>query len=93
MPVKRLSGEDKVQAVLDLLQGHGTHAEICTRYGLSQAYLYKLRDQSLEGVKTAVGKGGKRNLSRERQIEAEFFKAKQFIGDQALVIEVLKKSR
>jgi len=36
MPVKRLSEEDKVQAVLDLLQGRGTHAEICTRYGLSQ---------------------------------------------------------
>jgi len=93
MPAKRLSEEDKVQAVLDLLQGKGSHAEICTRYGMSQTYLYKLRDQALEAVKAAVGNGGNRSLTREQQLEAELVKAKQFIGDQALVIEVLKKSR
>jgi transposase-like protein len=93
MPVKRLSEEDKVQAVLDLLQGKGTHAEICTRYGMSQTYLYKLRDQALEAVKAAVGNSRKGNLTREHQLEEELAKAKQFIGDQALVIEVLKKRR
>ncbi|MBU2548014.1 MAG: transposase [Proteobacteria bacterium] len=93
MPVKRLSDTDKVQAVMDLLQGKGSLAEICTRYGISQTYLYKLRDRALDAVKTAVGNGRKSSLSREQQLEAELSKAKEFIGDQALVIEVLKKNR
>lgn len=93
MGAKKLSDADKEQAVLDLLQGKGTLAEICNRYGISPTYLYKLRDRALEAIKVAVAGGGKRDLSREQQLELELKRAKQFIGDQAMVIEVLKKSR
>ena len=48
MPRKKLSDQDKYQAVMDLLSGRGTHAEICNRHGISQTYLYKLRDRVLE---------------------------------------------
>ncbi len=34
MPRRKLSDEDKVQAVPDLLAGRGTHAEICNRHGI-----------------------------------------------------------
>ncbi len=93
MGAKKLSDADKAQAVLDLLQGKGTMAEICTRYGISPTYLYKLRDRALEALKVAVAGGEKRDISRERQLELELNRAKQLIGDQALVIEILKKSR
>ena len=33
MPKKKLSDEDKFNAVMDLLEGRGTLSEICTRYG------------------------------------------------------------
>lgn len=93
MGAKKLSDADKAQAVLDLLQGKGTLAEICNRYGISPTYLYKLRDRALEAVKMAVAGGEKRDISREQQLELELKRAKQLIGDQAMVIEVLKKSR
>jgi transposase-like protein len=93
MGAKKLSDADKAQAVLDLLQGKGTMAEICNRYGISPTYLYKLRDRALEAVKVAVAGGEKRDISRERQLELELNRAKQLIGDQAMVIEILKKSR
>jgi len=93
MGAKKLSDADKAQAILDLLQGQGTMAEICNRYGISPTYLYKLRDRALEAVQVAVAGGEKRDFSRERQLELELNRAKQFIGDQALVIEILKKSR
>jgi len=51
---ERISEEAKLQAVMDLLSGKGSHAAICTRYGISQTYLYKLRDKVLEGVKAAI---------------------------------------
>jgi len=93
MPAKKLSATDKVQAVLDLIQAKGTMAEICNRYGISPTYLYKLRDRALEAVKVALSGADKRDLSRERQLELELSRAKQLLGDQALVIEILKKTK
>ena len=93
MGAKKLSDADKAQAVLDLFQSKGSMAEICNRYGISPTYLYKLRDRALEAVKVAVAGGEKRDISRERQLELELNRAKQLIGDQAMVIEILKKSR
>ena len=92
MPAKKLSETDKVQAVLDLIQAKGTRAEICNRYGISPTYLYKLRDRALEAVKVALAGADKRDLSRERQLELELSRAKQLLGDQALVLEILKKT-
>ena len=54
--------------------------------------LNHLRDRVLEAVKVAVAGGEKRDFSRERQLELELNRAKQLIGDQAMVIEILKKS-
>ncbi len=71
MGAKKLSDADKAQAVLELLQGKGTMAEICNRYGISPTYLYKLRDRALEALKVAVAGGEKRDISRERQLELE----------------------
>lgn len=94
MRAKKLSEQDKIQAVLDLLQNKGSLAEICNRYSISPTYLYKLRDRALEAIKAAVAGGGdKRDLSKERQLEMELSRAKQLLGDQAMVIEVLKKNR
>ena len=92
MGAKKLSDADKAQAVSDLLQGRGTMAKICDRYGISPTYLYKLRDRALEALKVVVAGGEKRDISRERQLELELNRAKQLIGDQALVIEILKKA-
>ena len=93
MPKKKLSDQDKYQAVMDLLAGRGTHAEIGNRYGISQTYLYKLRDRVLEAVQDAVKGKKERPTGREETLEQELKQAKAFIGDQALVIDVLKKNK
>lgn len=93
MGAKRISEETKLQAVMDMLAGSGSHAEICTRFGISQTYLYRLRDKALDGMKVALSDSRNRDLSREQQLDAELSEAKRFIGDQALAIEVLKKRR
>ena len=64
MGATKLSDADKAQAILDVLQGKGTRAEICNRYGISPTYLYRLRDRALEAVKVAVSGGEKRDISR-----------------------------
>jgi hypothetical protein len=47
----------------------------------------------IKEILVTVASGERRDISRERQLELELNRAKQLIGDQALVIEILKKSR
>ena len=91
MQQKTLSEEDKYNAVMDLLSGRGGISEVCTRYGISQTYLYKLRDSATEAIKSSIHAGIGKKSTEEGRLRHELEKAKQFIGDQALVISVLKK--
>jgi transposase-like protein len=90
---RKLADEDKIQAVQDLIQGKGTVAEICARYGISQTYLYKLRDKALEGMQAALTNPANRSASKEQHLQSELDQAKQVIADQAIIISVLKKNR
>lgn len=91
MPKRSLSEEEKYNAVIDLLESRGSASEICTRYGISQTYLYRLRDRAMEAIRTSIRAGGGKKSTAEGRLEHELSKAKQLIGDQALVISVLKK--
>ena len=76
---------------MDLLHGKGSLTEICNRYGLSQTYLYKLRDRALQAVSEAVKNKQKRPRTREERLERKLVKAKQLLGDQAIAIQAFKK--
>lgn len=91
MPKKFLSDEQKLQAVLELLQGHESQSAICNRYGISQTYLYKLRDRAFQALAESVKNKRDRPRSREEQLEVELAEAKQLVGDQAIAIQAFKK--
>jgi len=91
MTTRNLTDEQKYQAVMDLLHGDGSLSEICTRYDISQTYLYKLRDRALAAVADAVKNQQERPRTREEQLDRELAKAKQLIGDQAIAIQLFKK--
>ena len=91
MPKKFLSDEDKLQAVLDMLRGDQSQASICNRYGISQTYLYKLRDRAYQALAESVKNKMDRPRSREEQLESELAEAKQLVGDQAIAIQAFKK--
>jgi len=89
LPSSKLTEERKYQAVMDVLQGNGSLTDICNRYGVSQTYLYKLRDRALSAVSEAVKNKQNRPRTREERLDV---KAKQFIGDQAIAIQAFKKN-
>ena len=91
MPTRKLSDDQKYQAVMDLLQGNGSLSEICSRYGISQTYLYKLRDRAIAAVAESVKNKQERPRTREERLENDLSKAKQLIGDQAIAIQLFKK--
>ena len=91
MPKHLLSDDQKLQAVLDLLKGQESQAAICNRYGVSQTYLYKLRDRALQALAESVKNKRERQKTREEQLEVELAQAKQLVGDQAIFIQAFKK--
>ncbi len=91
MSTSKLSDDQKHQAVMDLLQGNGSLSAICSRYGISQTYLYRLRDRAIDAVAESVKNKQNRPQSREDRLERELSKAKQLIGDQAIAIQAFKK--
>ena len=91
MQSSKLTEERKYQAVMDVLQSNGSLTEICNRYGISQTYLYKLRDRALAAVSEAVKNKQELPRTREERLEKELVKAKQLIGDQAIALQAFKK--
>lgn len=91
MPKHQLTDEEKYQAVLDLLHGKETLSEICNNYGISQTYLYKLRDRALEAMAEAVKNKQNRPRTREERLESDLKNTKQLVADQALAIQLFKK--
>lgn len=91
MPKRTLTDEQKLQAVMDLIQGQDSLAVVCNRYGISQTYLYKLRDRAMEAIADSVKNKKNRPRTREEQLKSELAEAKQFCGDQAIAIQLFKK--
>ncbi len=81
--------EEKVAIILAALKGEKAVAEICRENQLSQKQYYKWRDKFLEG---ALERLSSSNGSKEKGLLAENEKLKKIIGEQAIIIETLKKN-
>ena len=88
MAHKKWSTEEIKLIVLEILRGEKTSSQICKEYGVSEASIYKWKNkalQSLDEVFTNKGQTGK------AQLKAEKNKLLRIIGEQACVIDTLKK--
>lgn len=82
--------EFKFEAVLELVRGEKTIAQICRERDITESLLYKWRDAFFErapGV-FADQRSTSYDLQAERIAELE-----RLVGRQAMEIEVLKKAR
>ena len=64
-------------------------AKPCRRYGVSVSNCYKWRDKFIESWKKGFYESGR---SGDNEYQKENEKPKKLIGDQALVIDELKKN-
>ena len=85
MPVRRWSDDEKKLVVLELLKGGKSVSQISKERGISDALIYKWRDQALKAIDGAFKENRNSDFSAERD---RFLK---IIGEQACVIETLKK--
>lgn len=86
----KLSLETKIQIVLLGLSKSETIAEICRRFGISQAYYQKLKDSFLAGGKK--GLMGKGDSAEIKQLKEELRQTKEVVAELTVHNRILKKT-
>ena len=86
------SAEKKLQAVLSLLRKEEPAAKIARRYGVSDASLYRWRDEFLASGKAALA-GQKNNGADQttRMLQKEIEERDRVIGELTIANRILKK--
>lgn len=87
---RTFSAEFKFEAVLDMVRGEKTIAQICRERDITESLLYKWRDAFLERAPEVFA--DQRGTSYDPQAE-RIAELERLVGRQALEIEVLKKAR
>ena len=88
MPYRKWSDDDKKLVVLELLKGGKSVGQISKERSVSDALIYKWRDQALKAIEGAFKGNGKK---AESDCLGERDRLLKIIGEQACVIETLKK--
>ncbi len=84
--------EFKLEAVLDMVRGEKTVAQICRERDITESLLYKWRDVFVERGPRIFA--DQRNGSSSSDPQAErIAELERLVGRQTLEIEVLKKAR
>jgi transposase-like protein len=87
---RTFSPEMKFEAVLELLRGEKTVAQICRERAISESLLYKWRDAFFERAPSIFA--DQRSTAHDPQTE-HIAELERLVGRQAMEIEVLKKAR
>jgi len=88
MPYRKWNDDEKRLVVLELLKGGKSVGQLAKERGMSEALIYRWRDQALKAIEGAF----KRNGSKlESGFSGERDRLLKIIGEQACVIETLKK--
>ncbi len=89
MPKLKWSKDEKKLVVLELLKGGKSVGQISKERGISEALIYRWRDQGLKAIEGAFNGNG--NGKAEPGFSGERDRLMRIIGEQACVIETLKK--
>ena len=84
---ERFTFEQKEQIVIESFTATNI-AELCRRHGVSVAQFHRWKERFLEGGRKGLGES-----SRGNEYQKEIDDLKRLVGDQALAIDALKKSR
>jgi len=85
----------RTEAVLSLLRREEPAVKIARRHGISEATLYRLRDQFLEAGKAGLARGRGQADRRDQQIqrlEQDVARRDRVIGELTIANRILKKT-
>ena len=88
MPKLKWSKEEKKLVVLELLKGGKSVSQLARERGMSEALIYKWRDQAFKAIDGTFNRNGDKP---DNGFSGERDRLMRIIGEQACVIETLKK--
>jgi len=83
------NGEQKVAIVLEGIKG-GNIAELCRKNGMSQAQLYRWREEFLKAGKKALSSACEGH--EQKQVQAQIRELERIIGRLTIENQILKKT-
>ena len=87
-----MTEEKKTEAVMSLIRKEETGTKIARRYGVSEASLYRWRDDFLAGGKAALsGKKAADTEQTTRMLTKEIEERDRVIGELTIANRILKK--
>jgi transposase-like protein len=90
---KDLDAGKRMEAVLSLLRREEPAAVIARRYGISENTMYRLREQFLDGGKSALA-GRSRGTGQElKHLQREVEERDRVIGELTIANRILKKTQ
>lgn len=91
---KRFSAEDKIRIVLEGFRKEIPVTELCRREGISSPLYYSWLKEFMEAGKARLKGDSLRNATDNevKGLRAENTRLKELVGEQALEIQLLKKS-
>ncbi len=98
-PRRHFSDEIKRQAVEDYVSGRKTATELCAELGIAQGLIYKWKvwadESAREGRVSDLETQGHdpESAQRIRELEEELAEYQKKVGEQAMIIDLLKKLR
>lgn len=88
MGKQKFTEAEKKLIVLEVIKGKKSVLQIAKEKGISDAMIYKWRDQVLKAIDKAFSEKGRKS---EEDFTAERERYLKIIGEQACVIDTLKK--
>lgn len=98
-PKRHFSDELKKQIVEEYVSGRKTAADLSLEHGVAQGLIYKWKvglDERVKGerIETLESEGYDREAARKiLQLEEEILEYKKKVGEQTIIIDLLKKLR
>jgi transposase len=91
---RKFSAEDKIRIVLEGFRKEIPVSDLCRREGISSALYYSWLKDFMEGGKARLKGDSLRDATQGevKQFRLENARLKELVGDQALQIQLLKKS-
>ena len=91
---RRFSAEDKIRIVLEGFRKELPVSDLCRRESLSSALYYSWLKGFMEAGKARLKGDSLRDATSEevKELRAENVRLKELVGDQALELQLLKKS-
>ena len=91
---RRFSAEDKIRIVLEGFRKEMPVSDLCRREGISSALYYSWLKDFMEAGKTRLKGDTLRDATQSevKELRRENARLKELVGEQALEIQLLKKS-